>query len=161
MDAATIRPLTNPRSRSPPTSDRHFSPRLFSLVAMSDAVPTPAVAEATPAPAAAAAAPAADAAPAAAASEAAPAAAASSSGAAEEDEKVEGADSTAEYQPVVALKPVEVSTGEEQDEVLYKQSVDSDSRRARPSLHACLERHLNLARSFCLCVLQARRMLPI
>lgn len=85
---------------------------------MSDAVPTPAVAESTPAPAAAAAPEAASAAAPAAASssDAAPAAAA-----AEEEEKVEGADSTAEYQPVVALKPVEVSTGEEQDEVLYKQ----------------------------------------
>jgi hypothetical protein len=49
---------------------------------------------------------------------AAPAAAASA-----EEEAVEGADSTADYQPVVQLKPVEVSTGEEGDEVLYKQSV--------------------------------------
>lgn len=45
----------------------------------------------------------------------------SSSAAPAEEEKVEEADSTAEYQPLVQLKPVEVTTGEENDEVLYKQ----------------------------------------
>jgi hypothetical protein len=49
------------------------------------------------------------------------AAAASSSGGGGDDERVEGADSTAEYKPVVELKPVEVSTGEENDEIVYKQ----------------------------------------
>lgn len=78
-------------------------------------------------PAAAAAAPEVVATPAAAAAEAAaPAAAAAAPAAAEpaaaEEDKVEEADSTAEYQAVVQLKPVEVSTGEEQDETLYKQS---------------------------------------
>lgn len=88
---------------------------------MSDSTPAAAAPEVV-APAAAAEA----AAPAAAAAEpaAAAAAAASESAAAPaEEDKVEEADSTAEYQAVVQLKPVEVSTGEEQDETLYKQSV--------------------------------------
>lgn len=103
---------------------------------MSETTPvaTPVAAEvAAPAAVVEAAAPAVAAEPVAAAasteSAAEPAAAAASSA---DDEKVEGADSTAEYQAVVALKPVEVSTGEEQDEVLYKQRAacyrfDSDS----------------------------------
>lgn len=108
--------------------------------AMSDAVSTPAVAESTPAPAAAAAV--VESAPAAAASSSeAPAAAAAAS--AEDEEKVEGADSTAEYQAVVALKPVEVATGEEQDEVLYKQS----GTHTRAQLSA-------LARPFARCVVR-------
>jgi len=73
------------------------------------------------------------AAPAAAAAEATPAAApaaavavASSSSSSEEankddEDKVEEADSTAEYTPVVQLKQVEVTTGEENDDILYKQ----------------------------------------
>lgn len=102
---------------------------------MSDAaapVPTPAV-EATPAAAAAAPAPdsASAAAPAAAAAAAADASASSSSGAAAADEeKVEEADSTAEYQPVVQLKPVDVQTGEEDDETLLKQSVAQTKAQA-------------------------------
>jgi len=56
----------------------------------------------------------------------APASASASSESAKKDEaaaveEVEGAESTAEYQPLVSLKPVEVTTGEEHDEVLYKQ----------------------------------------
>ncbi len=43
----------------------------------------------------------------------------------ESEEIVVGADSTAEYQPVVTLQKVETATGEENDEVLYKQSVDT------------------------------------
>lgn len=54
--------------------------------------------------------------PGAASSDAAPAAASNP-----DEERVEEADSTAEYQPLVQLKPVEVQTGEEQDEVVYKQ----------------------------------------
>ena len=50
----------------------------------------------------------------------------------EEEEKVEEADSTAEYQALVQLKPVEVLTGEEDDEVLYKQSVEQLSPNNQP-----------------------------
>jgi len=88
-----------------------------SLPAMSDSA---APVDVKPVEAVAPAADAAAAAPAAAAEPAAAAAASEDSSAAKEEE-VEQADSTAEYQPVVQLKPVEVATGEEQDEVLYKQ----------------------------------------
>src|SRR4051812_26234122 len=38
------------------------------------------------------------------------------------DEAVSGADSTAHYEPVVKLEIIETSTGEENDEEVYKQS---------------------------------------
>jgi len=68
---------------------------------------------AVPASAELAAAPAADA--------AAPPSAAAPAPSADSDDRVEEADSTAEYKPVVTLKPVEITTGEEQEQVLYKQ----------------------------------------
>lgn len=97
-------------------------------IAMSDAPATTPATEPTVEVAAEAAAPAA-AAPVEAAAAAAPAAAAAADAtgaAAAEEEKVEEADSTAEYQPLVQLKPVEVQTGEEEDEVLLKQSDHTD-----------------------------------
>lgn len=85
--------------------------------------PTPAVAATEPVAAAEPAAAAADA--------AAPAAAAET-----EEEKVEQADSTAEYAALVQLKPIEVLTGEENEEVIYKQSVNQRERRGRPKREA-------------------------